>query len=65
MKDRQNGGESVSFKEVLDEVRYRDEKDMTRKLSPLKQAEDAILVETDELGVDEVVDFINGKLKLE
>ena len=36
---------------------------MTREESPLKQAEDAILVDTSDMTVDEVVDRIIGLIK--
>lgn len=46
----------------LDEIRRdiieRDERDMNREVSPLKQAEDAILVDSSEMGISEVVDAI-------
>lgn len=46
----------------LDEIRRdiikRDERDMNREVSPLKQAEDAILVDSSEMGIYEVVDAI-------
>ena len=42
------------------DVRERDHQDMTRAISPLRQAEDAILVDTSELTIDEVVEKIIG-----
>jgi len=46
-------GETVSFEEVLENVRSRDHIDSTRKESPLKQAEDAIVLDNSTMGVDE------------
>ncbi|NIZ13609.1 d(CMP) kinase [Phaeobacter sp. HF9A] len=40
---------------TLDEVRARDERDMTRVEAPLKPADDAVLIDTTTLGVDEAV----------
>ena len=48
-------GESVTLQEVLEDVRRRDEQDTTRAESPLTIADDATEVETDDLGIDEVV----------
>lgn len=48
-------GESVTLQEVLEDVRRRDEQDTTRAESPLTMADDATEVETDDLGIDEVV----------
>ena len=36
----------------------RDERDMNREVSPLKQAEDAVLVDSSEMGIDDVVNAI-------
>ena len=40
------------------EIRERDEKDTTREHSPLRAADDAIVVDTTDKTIDEVVDFI-------
>lgn len=48
-------GEEVSFERVLQDIKRRDENDSTRKLNPLRQAEDAILLDTTEMGIDDVV----------
>ena len=40
---------------VLDELRVRDRKDSTRDLSPLQKADDAIIIDTTYLAIDEVV----------
>ena len=45
-------------RQVLAEVRERDERDMNREISPLKQAEDAVLVDSSEMGIDDVVNAI-------
>lgn len=51
-------GEKVGLKEIEDDIEKRDYEDSHRKISPLKQAEDAILVDTSMMGIDEVVDKI-------
>ena len=43
---------------VLDELRVRDHKDSTRDHSPLKKADDAIIIDTTHLAIDEVVNKI-------
>ena len=48
-------GESVDQSQVEADLRTRDDRDSTRAVAPLKQAEDAIRVDTTELGIDEVV----------
>jgi len=43
---------------VLDELRIRDHKDSTRDHSPLQKADDAIIIDTTHLAIDEVVNKI-------
>ena len=47
-----------TFEQVLEEVIKRDEQDMNRPVEPLRQAEDAVLVDSTNLTFDEVVDTI-------
>lgn len=51
-------GENISYKEILESITERDHRDTTRKHSPLRQAEDAILVNTDGKTIQQVVDEI-------
>ena len=54
---RQKGVET-SIDEVLRDIRYRDEQDSNRAAAPLRQAEDAVLLDTSELGLEESVDAL-------
>jgi cytidylate kinase len=45
----------LELQQVLDEQARRDERDRAREHSPLRPAEDAVLLDTTELGIDEVV----------
>ena len=58
-------GMDVNFNNVLEDIKKRDENDSTREISPLEKAEDAILIDTSNLNINEVVktiaDFIGGK----
>ena len=53
-------GESVTLKSVLSDMIVRDRNDSTRACAPLKQAEDAVLVDTSDLSFDESVDAIKA-----
>lgn len=44
-------GEIISYNEVLENVTERDNIDSTRKISPLRQAEDAIVVDNSEMNI--------------
>ena len=48
-------GEPCSLEEIEKEIAERDYRDMHRENSPLKQAEDAVLVDTSGLTIDEVI----------
>ena len=52
------GEGSITLKEIEDSIRERDYRDMHRDVSPLKQAEDAILVDTSDMTIEEVKDRI-------
>lgn len=49
-----DAGNCVSIEQILSEVEARDERDRTRATSPLIPAEDALIIDTSTLGVDEV-----------
>lgn len=51
-------GEACDYDEIAKDIAERDERDMTRKIAPLRQAEDAILVDSSDLTIQEVVDRI-------
>ena len=53
-----NKGVSCSEEEILKEMTERDERDSGREASPLCQAEDAVLVDTSDLSIDEVTERI-------
>jgi cytidylate kinase len=55
LKDK---GLSVTMRSLLDEIAERDERDQNRAASPLVPAEDAIVLDTSELSIDEVVDLL-------
>ena len=46
-------GVTEDYEKVLQEIRYRDEQDMNRETAPLRQAEDAVLLDTTDLSYDE------------
>ncbi len=49
-------GKKVNLDKTIQEVKRRDARDRTRALAPLKKAEDAILIDTTHLSVDQVVE---------
>jgi len=51
-------GDMTPYEQVLRELNARDEQDMNRKTDPLRMAPDAILVDSTQMTVEEVVDHI-------
>jgi len=56
-------GTSVSYEEVLLDMQKRDLNDSTRAFAPLKQADDAVLIDTTEYDFDASVDKILSHIK--
>jgi cytidylate kinase len=55
MKELQERGMPAHFDEVLADIRGRDERDSTREVAPLKQAPDALILDTSALDVEHAV----------
>jgi cytidylate kinase len=54
----EKGGECPPYEQVLAEIKQRDHNDMHRETAPLKQAEDAILVDTSDVDLDGAVKMV-------
>jgi len=48
-------GEEANFNDVLQSLKNRDQIDSNREIAPLKPAEDAVVIQADCLGIDEVL----------
>ena len=57
-KEWQEKGISMSLEETIEDINRRDHLDSTRALNPLCRTEDAILLDTDGMSVDQVVAWI-------
>jgi len=57
-KDLRDQGFDASFEEILENLKERDAIDSSRSHSPLRQAEDAIAIDTTSMTVSEVVEAI-------
>ena len=51
-------GQKCSLKEIEAEIIERDKRDMEREISPLRQAEDAVLIDSSEMSVEMVIQRI-------
>jgi len=61
-KELKAKGFDVDFDALHDEIKQRDYNDSHRDFSPLRQAEDAILVDTSNMTIDEVINTILSKI---
>lgn len=57
-KEVRGRGEPCEFEQILDALRRRDQFDSTRALAPLRPAEDAVILDTDQLSIEEVVEAV-------
>lgn len=66
MRELLKRGMSAHYEDVLADIRARDDRDTHRKVAPLKQAPDALLLDTSNLDVDqaiaEAVRLVEGQL---
>lgn len=63
VENKQKGIATASLADLQKEIELRDQKDSTRKVSPLVQAPDAVRLDTTNLSIDEVVDEISKIIK--
>lgn len=57
-KEQTERGVECDIKEIERDIIARDEQDMNREVAPLRQAEDAVLVDSSDMTIDQVVDEI-------
>lgn len=58
VKQNQEKGLPADYETILEEIKIRDKRDSIREIAPLKKADDAILVDSTNLTIDEVVNEI-------
>ena len=56
-------GESCTLEGIAKDIEQRDYNDSHRALAPLKQADDAVLVDTTNLNIDEVLQTLTEKIR--
>ena len=61
--EQQEKGDTHTLEEIEEEIRDRDQRDMSREIAPLRQAEDAILVDSSDMTIEEVVAKITDLAK--
>lgn len=61
-------GDKVTYEEVLEDINRRDDNDMNRAVSPLRQADDAVFLDTSDLdrqqSVEAIINIVRKKINL-
>ena len=57
-KELQEKGQMCNLEEIEQDIIERDHRDMNRDIAPLKQAEDAVFLDSSDMTIDQVVDAI-------
>ena len=57
-KELQEKGETCDLDQIEKDIILRDEQDMNREISPLRQADDAVLVDSSDMSIEEVVNCL-------
>lgn len=62
-KELKAKGHDIDYDSLYKEIEQRDYNDKNRDFAPLKQADDAVLIDTSEMTVDQVVDTVLSYIK--
>lgn len=62
VKDLAERGQTVEINTVLEEIKQRDYNDSHRQFAPLRQADDAVFIDSSDMSIEEVKDFILSKI---
>ncbi len=63
INDSNDSSKASSIDEMIKKIKERDEYDSNREISPLRKADDAIYLDSTNLSIDEVCNFILNKIK--
>ena len=57
-KEFQQKGLTITYEEVLAQTKERDERDASRSSAPMKPADDAVIIDTSDMSIDEVYEKV-------
>lgn len=63
LRDLHEKGIEMGLDEVMREIQERDRQDMDRPVAPLRQAKDAVLLDTSSMGLEEAVEALKGIIR--
>jgi len=62
-KDLEKQGIDISIEELIKDIERRDKRDSSRENSPLTKAEDAVLIDTSNLNIDQQVNLVIERIQ--
>ena len=62
-KQLKEKGEKVKLSRLFREIKARDLRDQSRSIAPLRPAEDAVIIDSSELSINEVLDIVKAMIK--
>jgi cytidylate kinase len=62
-KQLKDKGERVKLTRLFREIKARDMRDQSRSIAPLRPAEDAVIIDSTGLSIDEVLELVKGMVK--
>lgn len=62
LEDKEKGNSTQTFEEVLADIKYRDLQDSTREFAPLIKTEDAILIDTSNITIEQTLEVLLSKV---
>ncbi|MCI8272544.1 MAG: (d)CMP kinase [Clostridia bacterium] len=63
LKQNEEKGIKISYEDILENIKFRDNNDKTSNVAPLKQAEDAVYIDTTKMTIEEVKEKIIEVIK--
>jgi cytidylate kinase len=64
-KELKDSGMDVNYTEIFESIKDRDQNDMNREIAPLKKAHDAVVVDSSNKTIEEVVDEISSYINID
>ncbi|MBQ3848484.1 MAG: (d)CMP kinase [Clostridia bacterium] len=59
-EDIEAGRTDVTYEQVLEDIKFRDKNDSSRAFAPLKKADDATLVDSSDIGIEETMEVLRN-----
>ena len=63
LKQNEEKGIKMSYEEIIENIKFRDNNDLTSSVAPLKKADDAIVIDSSNMSINQVVSQIEKIIK--